>query len=75
MNHSIRPGQVWLDCEGKQIQAHGGSVITVNGKFYWYVRTKKRQQERIIYGIGEYVAISQQIYITGQMKGLLFLRI
>ena len=22
---SIRPGQVWLDTEGKRIQAHGGS--------------------------------------------------
>ena len=26
---SIRPGQVWLDTEGKRIQAHGGSVIYI----------------------------------------------
>ena len=25
--HSFRPGQVWLDTEGKWIHAHGGSVI------------------------------------------------
>ena len=25
--HSFRPGQVWLDTEGKRIHAHGGSVI------------------------------------------------
>lgn len=42
MNHSIRPGQIWLDCEGKRIQAHGGSVITVNGKFYWYGENKEK---------------------------------
>ena len=27
MYDSIRPGQVWLDTEGKRIQAHGGSII------------------------------------------------
>ncbi len=25
--NSFHPGQVWLDTEGKRIQAHGGSVI------------------------------------------------
>ena len=24
---SIRPGQPWLDTQGKRIQAHGGSVM------------------------------------------------
>ena len=33
---SIRPGQVWLDTEGKRIQAHGGSVMYWQGAFYWY---------------------------------------
>ena len=27
---SFHPGQVWLDTEGKRIQAHGGSVIFVD---------------------------------------------
>jgi len=31
---SIRPGQVWLDTNGKRIQAHGGSIITVGDTFY-----------------------------------------
>ncbi|MBM7675616.1 hypothetical protein JOD18_000652 [Gracilibacillus alcaliphilus] len=32
--HSIKPGQVWLDTEGKRIQAHGGSIIYVDDTFY-----------------------------------------
>ena len=35
------PGRVWLDTEGKRIQAHGGSVIAINGKYYWYGENKE----------------------------------
>jgi hypothetical protein len=38
----IRPGQPWLDTEGKRIQAHGGSVIAHDGAFYWYGENKER---------------------------------
>jgi len=38
---SIRPGQTWLDTEGKRIQAHGGSIITVGDTFYWYGENKE----------------------------------
>ena len=41
MNNSIKPGQVWLDTEGKRIQAHGGSVICVEDTFYWYGENKE----------------------------------
>ncbi|MEV5025614.1 family 43 glycosylhydrolase [Paenibacillus sp. LPE1-1-1.1] len=40
--NSIRPGQIWLDTEGKRIQAHGGSIITVGDTFYWYGENKER---------------------------------
>lgn len=39
---SIRPGQVWLDTEGKRIQAHGGSVIYIDGVYYWYGENKEK---------------------------------
>ena len=39
---SIRPGQVWLDTDGNRIQAHGGSIIEVDGVFYWYGENKER---------------------------------
>lgn len=42
MYTSIRPGQVWLDTEGKRIQAHGGSVFYENGKYYWYGENKEK---------------------------------
>lgn len=41
MNTSIRPGQVWLDTEGKRIQAHGGSMFIENDTFYWYGENKE----------------------------------
>lgn len=41
MYDSFRPGQVWLDTEGKPIQAHGGSVIYVDGIYYWYGENKE----------------------------------
>jgi len=42
MYNSIRPGQVWLDTEGKRIQAHGGSIFHENGKYYFYGENKEK---------------------------------
>ncbi|MBR6935879.1 MAG: family 43 glycosylhydrolase [Clostridia bacterium] len=38
---SIRPGQVWLDTKGERIQAHGGSVMYLDGAYYWYGENKE----------------------------------
>lgn len=38
---AIRPGGVWLDTEGKRIQAHGGSVMYIDGIYYWYGENKE----------------------------------
>lgn len=37
---SIRPGEVWLDTEGKPIQAHGFQVVWRDGKYFWYGEDK-----------------------------------
>ncbi len=37
----FRPGKVWLDQNGKKIQAHGGSVLYRNGTYYWYGENKE----------------------------------
>ena len=43
MKHSsIKPGQPWLDTDGNRIQAHGGSIIEVDGTFYWYGENKEK---------------------------------
>lgn len=41
-NNCIKPGQPWLDENGNRIQAHGGGVIYVNNKFYWYGENKEK---------------------------------
>ncbi len=41
MYQSIRPGKIWLDTNGKRIQAHGGSIIVAEGKFWWYGEDKE----------------------------------
>lgn len=42
MQSSIKPGQVWLDTEGKRIQAHAGSIFYENDTFYWYGENKEK---------------------------------
>ena len=39
---SIKPGQPWLDTNRNRIQAHGGSIIDVDGTFYWYGENKEK---------------------------------
>ena len=39
---AFHPGQVWLDTEGKRIHAHGGSVMYLDGTYYWYGENKER---------------------------------
>ncbi len=42
MRNAFYPGQVWLDTGGNRIQAHGGSIITVDGVYYWYGENKEK---------------------------------
>lgn len=42
MYHTIRPGQIWLDTKGSRIQAHGGSVMFLDGIYYWYGENKEK---------------------------------
>ena len=39
---SIRPGQLWLDTDGKPIQAHGFQIFAADdGTYYWYGENKE----------------------------------
>ncbi len=42
MYNAFYPGKEWLDTQGKSIHAHGGSIITVDGVYYWYGENKER---------------------------------
>jgi len=33
---AFKPGQVWLDTEGKPIESHLGGVLHDKGRYYWY---------------------------------------
>lgn len=37
---SFEPGEVWLDTEGKPIQAHSAGILVRNGVYYWYGEDK-----------------------------------
>jgi hypothetical protein len=41
MYDRFRPGRYWYDTEGKLIQAHGGSILFHNQKYYWYGENKE----------------------------------
>ena len=32
----IKPGALWLDTQGKPINAHGGGILNHEGTYYWY---------------------------------------
>lgn len=42
MYQAFHPGQVWLDTNGNRIQAHGGSVMYIDGTYYWYGENKEK---------------------------------
>ena len=39
---AFHPGEIWLDTNGNRIQAHGGSIIQVEGTYYWYGENKEK---------------------------------
>ena len=42
MYDAFYPGKTWLDTEGKRIKAHGGSVMYIDGTYYWYGENKEK---------------------------------
>ena len=41
MYKEIRPGRTWYDTDGKRIQAHSGSILYIDGTYYWYGENKE----------------------------------
>jgi hypothetical protein len=40
MNTFFFPGKLWLDIDGKPIQAHGGGMLYDNGTYFWFGENK-----------------------------------
>ena len=36
----MKNGTLWLDTDGRGIQAHGGCILQYNDTFYWYGENK-----------------------------------
>jgi hypothetical protein len=55
-NHSIKPGQIWPDNEGRHINAHGGGIIYFNDTYYWFgeYRLPRLEKDKARYGVSCY---------------------
>ncbi len=63
MYKSIRPGQEWLDTNGKRIEAHGGNIFYDNQTFYWYGENKEKTDgENGIWTYGIHAYSSKDLY-------------
>jgi hypothetical protein len=56
INHSFKPGQIWLDNDGKHINAHGGGIIYFNDTYYWFgeYRLPRLEKDKSRYGVSCY---------------------
>lgn len=48
---SISTGELWLDQQGKHINAHGGGVVAYRGTYYWYGEHKADTTSRAMVGV------------------------
>ena len=46
MQTHIYPGEVWMDTNGKRIEAHGGSIFCEEGFYYWYGEDKSHTRKK-----------------------------
>ena len=41
----IRPGEVWLDDRGQEIQAHGGGIVRLKNTWFWFGEDRSKTNE------------------------------
>mgnify|MGYP004607253373 FL=1 len=60
---AIRPGEEWRDTNGELIQAHGGSVMYWEGRYYWYGENKEKTTDEVdIWHWGVKMYSSEDLY-------------
>ena len=42
---AVRPGGVWKDTQGAEIEAHGGGVIRHGGSYYWFGEDRSQGED------------------------------
>ncbi len=73
MYHSIKPEKVWLDTNGKPIQAHGFSVFynEKEKRWYWYGENKEHTNGKgTVWHWGVRLYTSKDLY-NWEDKGLI----
>ena len=65
---SFKPGTVWVDNNGKTINAHGGGIIYVDGIYYWYGEHKLPNKSEKEKQMVVYIVIHPLICIIGKTK-------
>ena len=48
---TIRPGELWLDNDGRHINAHGGGVLEYDGTYYWFGEHKADTTSNAMVGV------------------------
>lgn len=63
------PGQLWLDTDGRPINAHGGGILRDGGTYYWYGEHKGEHANNAYVGVTCYS--SRDLY-NWQYRGVAF---
>lgn len=48
---SFYPGNLWLDTDGRIINAHGGGILYHEGKYYWFGEHKGEESNAALVGV------------------------
>lgn len=60
--NSFKPGALWLDDQGKHINAHGGGFLFHEGKYYWFGEHKLGGKTGNVSLVGVHVYSSSDLY-------------
>lgn len=60
--NSFVPGELWLDNNGKHINAHGGGILFDNGKYYWFGEHKTEGEKGNLANVGVHCYSSEDLY-------------
>jgi len=60
--HAFHPGKVWLDTNGKPINAHGGGFLYFKGVYYWFGEHKIAGPKGNKAQVGFHVYSSKDLY-------------
>lgn len=61
-NNSFKPGELWLDNNGKYINAHGGGILFDDGTYYFFGEHKTEGESGNLANVGVHCYSSKDLY-------------